>query len=176
MTLIVTPGAADADAFVSLEDCDTYCTAQGLTDWTSAARSPPEDDEAAIRRATRWLSTAFTWKGYRTNGRDQSLAHPRVDLTDEEGEDIASDEIAIEIVQACCIAAAAERASPGILAPSVNLTERVKSERVGDIAVEYATASMSAEASRPVLLAVRDIVAGLICSTSTSLTGSTVRG
>lgn len=175
MTLTVTPGSPDADAFVSVEDCTAFCAAQGLTDWTGAARSPADDDEAAIRRATRWLSTAFGWKGARTNGRSQALAHPRIDLTDGEGEEIPSDEIAIEVVQACCIAAAAERANPGLLSPAVDLSARIKSETVGPISVEYAAIPNQAELSRPVLLAVGDLIGGLLAGGTNALVGTAIR-
>lgn len=176
MALITTPGAADADAFMSVEDCTTFCEARGLTDWTSAARSPADEDEAAIRRATAWLSSAFTWKGSRTNGRTQALAWPREDVEDAEGEEVASDEVPTEIVQACCIAAAYERANPGGLTPNVNLTERVKREKVGPIETEYASVAMSADASRPVLTQVLDVISGLLSSGSNALVGRVVRG
>ena len=67
-------GKADADAFVSVEDCDTYCEARGLTDWTGVADSPADTKEAAIRRATDHLSAAYAWKGAKRNGRSQALA------------------------------------------------------------------------------------------------------
>lgn len=177
MTLTVEDGTglANADAFVSLEDCDDYCTAQGLTDWTSATRSPADDDEAAIRRATTWLSNSFTWKGSRVNGRAQALAWPREDVVDDEGEDVAEDEVPIEVEQATCIAAAYERANPGGLTPSVTMVDRVKREKVDVIEVEYAVAPMSAEAARPTLTLVLDMIAGLLAGAQNPLVGTAVR-
>jgi hypothetical protein len=169
-------GLANADAFVSVEDCDTYCENHGLTDWTSQARSPAADDEAAIRRATTWLSSAFTWKGYKLNGRDQALAWPRTDVEDAEGEDVASDEVPAEIVTATCIAAAYERSNPGGLTPNVVLTDRIKAERIGPISTEYASMPISADAARPVLTLVLDIISGLLATGSNSLVGRAVRG
>lgn len=169
-------GLAAADAFVSVADCTTYCTDHGLTDWTGAERSPPEDDEAAIRRATAWLSNAFTWKGYRLNGRSQALAWPRTGVEDDEGEDVASDEVPVEIVQACCAAAAYERANPGGLNPAVTMTDRVRRERVGPLEVEYAASSMTADAARPILTQVMDMVGGLLSTSSNALVGTLVRG
>lgn len=168
-------GLADADAFVSVADCTAYCEAQGLTDWTGAARSPAEDDEAAIRRATTWLSSSFTWGGSRTNGRDQALSFPRIDLTDAGDEDVASDEVPVEIVQACCIAAAYERTNPGGLSPTVTLGGRVKAKRVGPLGKEYFAAPMTAEAMRPVLTQVRDMVSGLMGTSSVAYAGRAVR-
>lgn len=175
MALIVTAGASDADAFVSVAACDAYCAAQGLTDWTGAASSPADIKEAAIRRATAYLSNAFSWKGYRVNGRSQSLAWPRADVEDEERNAVASDTIPVEIVQACCHIAAAEAANPGVMNPAVDLTARIKREKIGPIETEYAGVGNQAELSRPVLLVVGDLVGGLIAGGTNSLVGTAVR-
>lgn len=175
MALTTTPGAADSDAYVSVADCTTYCTAMGLTDWTGSAESPEDDREAAIRRATAYLSNAYGWKGYKTNGRAQSLAWPRTDVTDREGDDVPTDTIPVEIVQACCHIAAAEVATPGVMNPAVDLTARVKSETIGPISTEYASVPNQAEIARPVILAVRDLVSGLVSSSGNALVGSAVR-
>ncbi|MFN3858117.1 MAG: DnaT-like ssDNA-binding protein [Caulobacter sp.] len=175
MALVVTPGAADADAFVSLEDCADYCEARGLTAWTDEPDSPATAKEAAIRRATAYLSTAFAWKGTKTSGRSQALAWPRTDVEDAEGEIVPDDEIPTEIVQACCEVAVLELTTPGYTAPNVVLTDRVKAERVGPLSVEYATAPMSAQAARPVMLIVGQLVAGLVATSSNALAGSSIR-
>lgn len=175
MTLVPTPGASNADAFVSLADCDAFCVARGLSDWTGSTESPSDDREAAIRRATAYLSTAYGWKGYKANGRSQALAWPRSEATDGEGETLADDEIPVEIVQACCFIAAAEVANPGVMTPNVNLSERVKSEGIGSMRVEYVSLPNQAELSRPVVLAVQDLVSGLISGSSNPLVGSAFR-
>ena len=176
MALVTTAGAADADAFADVAAVTAFATAYGLTGWTTAARSPAADDEAAIRRATTWLSTAFGWKGARTDGRTQALAWPRTDVEDAEGETVASTAIPTEIVKACCYVAAAERANPGVMSPTVDLTARVKRERVGPLEVEYAAIPNAAELARPVLLVVNDLVSGLVAAGTNSLVGTAVRG
>lgn len=175
MTLTVTPGASDADSFVSVADCDAYCEARGLSDWTGAADSPADVKEAALRRATAFLSQAFGWKGARTNGREQALAWPRTGVEDAEGETVSDDEIPVEIVQATCEVAAREVVTPGFTSPDVTLTERIKSERIGPMSVEYQTAPLMAEAARPVMTRVRDLVAGLVSGSANPLVGETVR-
>lgn len=177
MTLTVETGAgsATADAFVSVTDCDTFCTNRGLTDWTGEARSPADDDEAAIRRATAFISTAFSYKGSRMLGRSQALAFPRQDCTDAEGEDIGADEVPVEIVQATCIVAAYERANPGAMSPAVDMTARIEQESVGPISVKYAYAQQTPEAARPVLLQVLDLIGGLLSTSSNPLVGTSVR-
>lgn len=175
MALVVTPGSASADSFVSVADCDTYCEAHGLTDWTSVADSPIGPKEAALRRATAFLSAAFTWKGSRTDGRSQALAWPRTDVEDAEGETVEDDAIPVEIVQATCIIAAKELASPGYMSPAVVIADRVKRERVGPIEVEYLGGSMAPEASRPILTLVEDMVSGLLASGGGGLVGTAIR-
>ena len=175
MPLTVTPGSATADAFVSVADCDTYCEAHGLTDWTGTADSPADLKEAAIRRATAYLSNAFSWKGTRANGRSQALAWPRIDVEDAEGEAVDEDAIPVEIVQACCHIAAAEAANPGVMNPSVDLTARIKRERIGPIETEYASVPNQAELARPILLVVGDLVGGLIAGGTNSLVGTAIR-
>lgn len=166
-------GQAAADAFVSVADCAAYCAANGRTTWEDG---DADTWEPAIRRATSWLSTAFTWKGYRTNGRSQALAWPRTDVEDAEGEAVSSDEVPVEIVQACCEAAVYELANPGGLSPTVTLTDRVKSRQVGPIRREFFNAPATAEAARPVLLRVRELVSGLAAASSNPLVGTAVRG
>lgn len=175
MALVTTPGASSADSFVSVADCETYCAAHGLTDWTGAADSPADIKEAALRRATAFLSNSFTWKGSKANGRSQALAWPRTEVYDGEGDEVSSTTIPVEIVQATCIIAAKEVVTPGYMNPAVVMTDRVKSERVGPLATEYVTASFGPEASRPVLLQVNDLVGGLIATSGSAIVGSALR-
>lgn len=174
MALTTTAGSATADAFASLATVETYAEAHGKSDWTDST----DDDakEQAIRRATSWLSTAFTWKGYRTNGRSQALAWPRADVEDAEGEAVSSDEVPVEIVQACCEAAVYELANPGGLSPTVTLTDRIRSRQIGSMRREFFSAPTTAEAARPVLLKVRELVGGLVAAGSNPLAGRTLRG
>lgn len=169
-------GKANADAFVSVADCDAYCMAYGLSPWTDAPASPAEDKEGAIRRATTRLSTGYSWKGARAHGRSQALAWPRSGATDGENDPIADTEIPAELVQACCELAARELANPGSTAPDVTLTERVRRETVGPITTEYASAPVTADAARPVLLVVNDLIGGLLAASANSLVGEAVRG
>jgi hypothetical protein len=168
-------GVPGADALITLEFCTTFCEGQGLTGWTDNPRSPADDDEAAIRRASTWLSNAWTWKGTRTHGRDQGQAFPRDDLTDGEGEDVGNDEVPIEIQQACAIAAAYERANPGGLSPAVTMTDRIKREKIDVLETEYFAAPQTAAASRPELTQVMDLIGGFLKATSSSLAGRAVR-
>jgi hypothetical protein len=162
MTLTVETGAglADADALVSLADCDAYHTAQGHADWTG----PDADKESAIRRATTHLSRAVTWTGVRTHGRAQALAWPRSGCVDGEGNGIASNEIPGEIADACAELALIELATPGALSPVVTPSDAVKSETIGPISVEYALPTASVNEHRAKSAAVMDLIRHFVCS------------
>lgn len=164
-------GLAAADAFVSLADADAYHTARGNSTWTG----DDADKEAAIRRASFFLSNSFRWKGYRLNGRTQALAWPRHDVVDGESWSVSADAVPQEIRDATAEIAVRELVSPGSMTPDVTMADKVKRERVGPIEVEYANASAAADASRPILLIVRDMIGGLLAGSSNALVGRAVR-
>lgn len=76
MSLVTTPGAVNADSYVSVMDADAYFSARGVTAWIGSEA----DREAALRRATDYLENTYRgrWVGTRTT-RDQALAWPRID-------------------------------------------------------------------------------------------------
>lgn len=170
MPLIVTPGAPDADSFVSLEAADRYHLNRGNEAWAAAEEFARE---AALRRASAYLSSSFSWRGVRTHRRGQSLAWPRAGVTDSEGDALPSDTIPAEIVSATCEIAAVELANPGAMSPSIDLTQRVKRERVDVLETEYFAAS--AGDVRPVLPMVADLIGGLLSTRSNTLVGYVTR-
>jgi hypothetical protein len=175
LSLIVEDGSGkpDADAFVSLSVFQTYCTAKG---YDLAAFDPELAQEPAIRRGTAYLSTAISWPGRRAHGREQSLAWPREGVEDAEGWAIPSDEVPVEVKQATCEAAFYELRTPNGLAPAVNLTQQVKSKQVGPMRKEFFAGPMTAQAARPVLTIIRDILAPLLAPTGRNpLVGMAVR-
>lgn len=163
-------GLDDADALISRVYFTAYAASVGyvLTSYDGDA-----DIDPAIRRASAYLN-AYSWKGYKLNGRDQTMSWPRTDVLDGEGEEVPSDEVPREVQQACAEAAWYEL-SVGPLSPSLVLTERVKRERVDTIEVEYVDAGVSADASRPVVMKIRDLVQGLLASTSNSIVATAFR-
>ena len=141
MTLTVETGtgSASSDALVSLAAATTYHAAQGNALW---AAGDDADKETSIRRATGVLN-GYAWQGYRVNGRDQSLAWPRYNVSDREGYSIPSNEVPQEIVDACCELALRELVTPGTLTPDLIAGDSVKREKVGSLEVEYASPAMS---------------------------------
>lgn len=114
MSLVVTPGASDAESYASLAEADAYFSARGMTAWAGDDATK----EAALRRATSYLDNQYRdrWVGVRT-GETQALAWPRVDgargryrgltqyLTDSDGFDIPSDVVPVQVKRATMEAA-----------------------------------------------------------------------
>lgn len=123
--------------------------------------------DAAIMRASAWLSTFPNWDGSMACGRGlQGLAWPRSGATDCDGLAIADDEVPVEVQRATFYATLAELDSPGVLTPSITPGKQTKREKVDVIEVEYMTPSDQGAATdkdpietlRPVLTAVYDSV------------------
>lgn len=175
LTLVVEDGSgkADADTFVSLSVFQAYCAAQGysLTGFDGETAQEP-----AIRRGTTYLSSAITWPGMRAHGREQALAWPREGVQDAEGWDVPSDEVPVEVRMATCEAAYYELRNPGGLNPAVNLTQQVKAKGIGPIRKEFFAGPMTAEAARPVLTKISDLLAPLLSGQgANALVGAAVR-
>lgn len=169
--LVVETGAglANADSFVTVDYCVAYCAAHGI-----AFSGELADQERALRNGAKWLTFTPTWQGGRTQLRAQGLAFPRVGVVDREGYPILSTEIPFEVMYAQCELAAYDLANPGALFPTVVLADRVRREKVGPIEVEYAPVSVtSADANRPVLTKVYDLIGALL---DTEGGGSTLQG
>lgn len=156
ITLIVEDGTgrSDANALVSLTDAKAY--------WDGRALSYVGLDDDALNggivRASVFLGSAYRWEGYKISGRAQTMPFPRRDLVDCDGLRVASDEVPREIAAACCELALVEATTPGVLNPSVVMAEKVTSEQVGAIRVEYANIFTSATDSRPILTIVQDLI------------------
>ena len=128
MPLIVEDGSglANADSYVSAADCQAYATAHGLTfDGDAAAL------DAALRNATIYLDTAYTFRGERKTC-EQALEWPR--------RCVPAEGVPREVVSACCELGV--RALAGPLWRDVNATAEgaVTEETIGPITTRYAAA------------------------------------
>jgi len=74
MALIVEDGTGlvDAESYVSVVDCGTYCTAHGLSAWTGTDAVK----ESALRNATQYIDTNYSFR-YDKTYVDQALEFPR---------------------------------------------------------------------------------------------------
>lgn len=180
MALIVEDGTgrADADSLVSLEEADVYHAQLGNAGWESQSGVSDSEElkEQALRRASRFISDSFKFKGYPKNGRTQNLAWPRFYVDDDEDYSIPSNEIPREIKRAVYEVALVELENPGAMYPVVTQTDRVKREKVGPLEVEYLNNQTDAYADRPFLTKVVDIIGPFLMPGSKNrLTGKAVR-
>jgi hypothetical protein len=164
MALIAETGACvpTANAFVTRAQLITYAT--DYRPDVTVADSTVTD--AAILRASAWLSSYPDWDGTLACGRGlQGLSWPRSGVTDCNSDEVPDDEVPAEVMQAAYIASLAELVTPGILAPTIVPGEQKKRVKVDVIEVEYMTPidqgaapSDPAATLRPVLTAVRDLL------------------
>ena len=97
-------GKSDATALISEAYATQYHENHSApTAWTSADQVTHEN---AIREATQFLDTHYTWKQRRTHD-EQALQWPRSYMEDKDGFAIASDEIHVHVKDACAILALA---------------------------------------------------------------------
>lgn len=156
VTLIVEDGTgkSDANTLISLAAAKAYWDSRGIS------YSAYTDDalNAALVRASAFLANAFLWQGIKVNQRAQTMPFPRSGVFDREGWSVLQDEIPREVKDACCEIAIYEVETPGAMAPSVVLATQVKSEQIGPIRIEYANTFSSADASRPTLVYVNELI------------------
>lgn len=165
MALTVETGScvAAANAFVTRAELIAYAADY----YPDTVVGDDTDTDAAIMRASAWLSTYPTWDGTMTCGRgSQGLAWPRSGVTDCNGDTIPDDEVPVEVKQATYLAALAELASPGVLSPTITPGKQVKRVKVDVIEEEYMTPFDQNASSapdpvavlRPMLTAVADLL------------------
>lgn len=174
MTLIVETGtgSTEANAFWDVASVDAYHVTRGNSQWTGDNALK----EAAIIRASAFLTVSYQWQGYKLKGRPQALAWPRYGAVDREGWAVSPDEVPIEIKYATAEVALRELISPGSTSPDFVASEQVKREKVGELETEYLNANTSADGARPVLLIVRDLIGTLLrAGAANALVGQTFR-
>ncbi|MGH8034022.1 MAG: DnaT-like ssDNA-binding protein [Lysobacterales bacterium] len=151
-----------ANAFVTRDELIAYAA-----DYQPSVTVPDDTTtDAAILRASAWLSSYPDWDGSLSCGRGlQGLAWPRSGVQDCNGEDVEDDVVPPEVMLATYIAALAELATPGLLAPTITPGAQQKRVKVDVIEVEYITpvdqgvgGVYPETALRPVLTAVRDLL------------------
>ena len=122
-------GKALADAYISVDEFKTFCTARAYRweDWEDF------QIEAAIRQATGWIDTQARYKGARLLA-TQALEFPRTGLFDWSGHEVTG--VPLRAKQAC-----AELAFKGVTEPlyqDLDRGGRITSESIGSISVSYA--------------------------------------
>lgn len=184
MSILVEDGSGlvGANSYASEDDGDNYCEDRALTNWTDNTTG---DKEGALIRASAALDAIYRtrYPGVRLKGRDQGLEWPRgattsststtiIPVLDAEGNEIPSDEIPIEVIQATIELAVRELVTPGSAMPDVErLVKRVKA---GSVEVEYAGNASDRTNFNIVDSIMSSLIGGL--SVTPSLFGEAVRG
>ena len=165
MALVVETGSCvpTANAFVIRADLIAY----GVDYYPDVTIADDETTDAAIMRASAWLSSFPEWDGTMKCGRGlQGLAFPRTGVTDCNGDPVPDDEIPVELEQATYLASIAEITTPGVLTPTIIPGKQRKRVKVDVIEEEYMTpqdqgvkgSADPTETLRPVLTAVNDLL------------------
>lgn len=163
-------GSPEAESYVSVADADAYHTVRENAAWAGETAAK----EAALRRATEYLDGLYgsRWAGYAAT-LDQALGWPRAYVLAQNRVQgrvayLPSDAVPLVIVRACCEAALRELESPGSLTPDVYPGERVVSETVDVLSVDYAPGGSPTDVL-PVLVSVGRLVAPLLRSSAGAL-------
>jgi hypothetical protein len=167
-----------ANSYVSLEYAATYLAARGYTLWADMA-SPGDAQESALIIATSYIDTVYRFRfpGTRKMGRGQRLEWPRADAEDIYGDVIADDVIPTELMDAVCEAAIRQLTTPGSLLPDYVASEKVISEKVGDLSVTYSDKAVSSglESVIPVISVIDGILEPILTAQVSFIFGSTTR-
>lgn len=130
-------GYTNSNALLTVAEADQIVENYGNSaDWSAASEGEKKN---AIREATRYMNTAYPWKGYKTYS-DQALQWPRIECYDEDDNYVDHETIPEKIKQACAYLAL--KVIEGIiLLEDVESTERISriSQTVGPISesIEY---------------------------------------
>ena len=177
MALIIENGSIvpGAESYVSVADCETYCTNRGL-----AFTGTVDLQEQALRRATVWLDGAFRarYVGWRKEGRSQPLEWPRkvAQVQTQPNDFIADDVVPQEVIDANCEAAVRELATPGGLSPDITPGKiQTKVAVSGAVSVEYAATANATQDQRPVMTVISSILSPVL-KAAQLFTGGAYRG
>lgn len=134
MALITTPGASNANAYISEADADTYHSLRGNAAWAAASSA---DKQAAIVRATFAIDGTYRRKfaGKKASA-TQPLEWPRSSAKDANGYTFDDDALPPALVNATAEAALIELGEAGALSASYTSGLRMNREKVDVIEVE----------------------------------------
>jgi hypothetical protein len=170
MALVVEDGSGktNADAFVSLTDCDTYFTnRQGSAAWNDAGVTD-EEQEAAIRNSTAYLDRRYhgLWRGMRIE-LNQALDWPRQDIIDVDGFAVDAASVPQAVIDACCEGAVLALSED--LLPDIANTGIISEETVAVGSVRSTTKYEGGKSQIKSFRKIETLLRGLIHPTGTIL-------
>ena len=132
-------GLSAADAYISVMDADIYHAAMNNTAWATLSSA---QKEAAIRYATIYLDSRYSWRGTIVED-DQALGMPTEDGYDDQGREITG--LPAKVANACAEMALMHHQNPvnavmeaRVIAEEVTGAVRVQySDRNGNEGVRY---------------------------------------
>ncbi len=157
-------GLTNADSYVTVAEADTYATARNWTDWNGTTAQK----QAALISATAYIDANYRFKGTLLT-LTQSLAWPRVDVTDGEGRTITG--VPSKVKSATIELARQAHLGPLVPTPETAAVKR-KRVKAGSVETEteYAVNGGSTSDPRPSPMADR-LLAGLLSPTGASSLG-----
>ena len=141
MSLIVEDGTgkSNADAYVTLSECDAYHTNLGNSDWEIDALDEANvaKRENAIKKATAFIDMRYggRFKGVRSTA-EQSLLFPRYGISDNDG--YVLENVPTAVKRATCEAALKLFLGTDLM-PDLDRGGKVISETVGPISTTYSS-------------------------------------
>lgn len=133
-------GVEDANAYVTVEDADTYMSERARAAWASL--SEPQK-QAAIIEATIFLDSTFQWRG-EIKSTSQGIAFPRVNCVDRDGR-YYDDQVPKQVKAACCELAWLARSGALIASETEAAIKRVEA---GPVKVEFLNGNKVADADK----------------------------
>ncbi|WP_020184542.1 DnaT-like ssDNA-binding protein [Methylopila sp. 73B] len=124
------------DTYATLAEADAYLSSRGVSAWDGAY---PPAKEAALIEATAFLDAAFAWAG-KIEDTAQALSWPRICVKDREGRTLSGIPVAVKNA-AIELAALAVGGRLSAMALQDN-GGAIKSEEIGDVRVQYDTATI----------------------------------
>lgn len=130
MAINATPGASDADSYVTVDEADSYFFGSKKATWIALETLAKE---ALLKEATRLLDQFFDWSGAIEPSSVQSLRWPRIGAYDADKRLIAKDVIPVSVKQGTIEWALQLQQNGGFDVSSNNLDVL----RVGPIRLEF---------------------------------------
>lgn len=154
-------GLANADAYVSEADADTYVTAyepEGFAAWVAADSAAKE---VAIRKATQYLDSVYVlrWKGTRINT-TMSLDWPRCNVVSE-GALLLSTVLPVNLVRAC-VEVAVRMISGDLVVDELAATTGISRERKKLGPMEKETSYLGAKSTQTRVPKVQQLLRTLV--------------
>jgi hypothetical protein len=138
IALIVEDGSGkiNADSYVSVEDADVYASTRGNDDWCTSGGYTYGQKAAALRIATRYLDSTFTYIGYVLYTQPpQALKWPRLAAYDEDYKLYSG--VPVLMIQATCELAASHLREGPINAVDYNPYPNIFSVGAGGVNVAF---------------------------------------